>query len=242
MSQKQHSRALMHFLVWWNIHQLCNYLKNCAWKPWFPHAVGPSPHQPVSLSSRRLRDCLCLSGISACVSEGEAVSNQSSLQAHSTTPGGITQLSERSGCGRGSSDTPTGSRPTVSNECTRQSLSKHPGPKEMYALVMSGMTNHPPTPRPSIWLARNWNSYLLLIPNIPSHKTYYVFFLCELWWLISRFPVAFHRFSNKCTIVNVDTWVVCLDVSASYQCFFYQIPTHKHTRSRHKSTGLQLQR
>lgn len=45
-------------------------------------------------------------------------------------------------------DTPAGSRPTVSNESARRSLSKHPGPTEMYALAMSGMTT-PPPPLPS---------------------------------------------------------------------------------------------
>lgn len=49
---------------------------------------------------------------------------------------------------KGSSDTPAGSRLTVSNESARQSLSTHPGPKEMYALAMSGMTT-PATPSPS---------------------------------------------------------------------------------------------
>lgn len=49
---------------------------------------------------------------------------------------------------KGSSDTPAGSRLTVSNESARQSLSTHPGPKEMYALAMSGMTT-PATPSPT---------------------------------------------------------------------------------------------
>lgn len=48
----------------------------------------------------------CLPSVSACVSEGEAVSNQSSLRAHSTTPGGITQRSARSGCDTGFSVNP----------------------------------------------------------------------------------------------------------------------------------------
>lgn len=96
----------------------------------------------ITFSAAGFSLCLraCLLSISACVSEGEAVSNRSSLQAHSTTPGGITQRSAHSGCDTGSTDNPPGSRLTLSNESTQQSLSTRPGPKEMYVLTMSGMT------------------------------------------------------------------------------------------------------
>lgn len=93
----------------------------------------------------------CLSGIF----EGKAVSNQSSLQAHSTTPGVITQRSAHGGCDKGSSDNPAGSRLRVSNESTQQNPHTQ-GPRKY--MCSSCLVWHTPPPR----LARNWNSYLLL--------------------------------------------------------------------------------
>lgn len=134
----------------------------------------------------------CLPSISPCVSEGEAVSNWSSLQAHSTTPGGITQRSARSGCDTGSSNNRAQGSQWVMSPPSRASAHAQGTRKCVY---LPCLVWQPPHPRPTR-LARNRNSYLLLClwsPTIPPTKHIMWFSMESYVRFIGLFPGASHR-------------------------------------------------